>query len=109
MKKLYMASKLRIFVALFLLLNFLTIFASLTAGSVSEWHWIFALATILVAGTVIYYMRAPFHVLAQVDTVLREMYEGKFDSRITQVAWMGEPGHIAWNLNDTLDQLEAFF
>jgi methyl-accepting chemotaxis protein len=109
MKKLYMASRLRIFVALFLVLNFLTILASLTAGSFREWHWVFAIATMLVAGSVIYYMRAPFHVLAQVDTVLREMYEGKFDSRITQVAWMGEPGHIAWNLNDTLDQLEAFF
>lgn len=109
MRKLYMASKLRIFVATFLGLNFMTILTSLTMESYHQWHWIFAVATMLVAATLIYHMRAPFQVLAQVDTVLREMYEGKFDSRITQVAWMGEPGHIAWNLNDTLDQLEAFF
>ncbi len=109
MKKLFLATRLRIFVATFLVLNFLTIFAALTSGEFRQWHWIFAVATALVAGMLLYRMRAPFQVLTQIDSVLREMYEGKFNSRITQVAWMGEPGHIAWNLNDTLDQLETFF
>lgn len=63
----------------------------------------------LVAGMLLHRMRAPFQVLAQINTVLKEMSAGRYDSRITCVAWMGEPGEIAWQLNDSLDQLEAFF
>jgi methyl-accepting chemotaxis protein len=109
MKKLYMATRLRIYVASFLIVNFLTIVTSYTKAGFDELPWILAMVSTVLAIGMFYRMRAPFEVLKQVDSVLREMYEGKFDSRITQVRWMGEPGHIAWNLNDTLDQLEVFF
>jgi methyl-accepting chemotaxis protein len=54
-------------------------------------------------------MKMPFHVMKQTEHVLDEMLEGQFSSRITEVPWMGEAGHIAWNLNESLDQLETFF
>ena len=54
MKKLFLATRLRIFVATFLVLNFLTISAALTSGEFRQWHWIFAVATVLVAGMLLY-------------------------------------------------------
>ena len=109
MYRLYMAARLRLYAVAFMLLNFLTIFAALTWGGYRTWHWVFAIFSIFFAGLLLVRMRGPFQVLAQIDGVLKEMLQGKFDSRITRVAWMGEPGQIAWDLNDSLDQLETFF
>ncbi|MBV1916097.1 MAG: CZB domain-containing protein [Pseudomonadales bacterium] len=54
-------------------------------------------------------MRGPMHCLAEIKRVIEEMHQGKFGSRITGVPWTGELGLIAWDLNESMDQMEAYF
>jgi methyl-accepting chemotaxis protein len=109
MKRLYLADRLKVCVAVFVILNLLTILSFLVFDGYRHWIWIFpllSLATGLVAGN---RMKMPFHVMKEIDRVLKETLAGQYTSRITRVPWMGEAGHIAWNLNESLDQLETFF
>ncbi|MCU7843721.1 MAG: CZB domain-containing protein [Candidatus Thiodiazotropha sp. (ex Monitilora ramsayi)] len=109
MKRLYLATRLQIYVVAFVLLNLFSILSVLLVDGYRHWLWLFPLAAILVAVVISYRMKMPFYVMKRIDEVLQEMLDGQFTSRVTQVPWMGEAGHIAWNLNETLDQLETFF
>ena len=109
MKRLYLATRLQIYVVAFVLLNLFSILSILLVDGYRHWLWLFPLAAILIAVIISYRMKMPFYVMKRIDEVLQEMLEGQFTSRVTQVPWMGEAGHIAWNLNETLDQLETFF
>ena len=109
MNRLYLATRLQIYVALFVLLNFSSVLSVFLTEGYRHWLWIFPLFSIAVAGIIAYRMRMPFYVMKRIDEVLQDMLAGQFSSRITRVPWMGEAGHIAWNLNESLDQLETFF
>ncbi|MEW8627143.1 MAG: methyl-accepting chemotaxis protein [Candidatus Thiodiazotropha sp.] len=109
MKRLYLATRLKIYVLIFVLLSVASVFSSWLGEGYHHWHWLFPLGTLIVAGIISHRMKMPFHVMKQTEQVLDEMLEGQFSSRITEVPWMGEAGHIAWNLNESLDQLETFF
>lgn len=50
-----------------------------------------------------------FAVLNAIDETLVSASSGSFYKRIVRVAGMGELGHVAWQLNDLLDQIEAYF
>jgi len=50
-----------------------------------------------------------FIVLEAINNTLESASEGNFSARITQVAGMGEVGKTAWELNDLLDRMEAYF
>ncbi|MEW8026778.1 MAG: methyl-accepting chemotaxis protein [Candidatus Thiodiazotropha sp.] len=109
MKRLYLATRLKVYVAVFVTLNLLTILSVHLSGGYQHWLWLFPLLSIATAMVIGYRMKMPFYVMREIDRVLTEMLEGQFTSRITRVPWMGEAGHIAWNLNESLDQLETFF
>jgi methyl-accepting chemotaxis protein len=109
MKRLYLAARLKLITTLFVLITLLNIVASLLGGGYHHWHWLFLFAATAAAFLLIRGMQLPFYVMKQTELVLTEMLAGKYTSRITRTPWMGEAGHIAWNLNETLDQLETFF
>ncbi|MCU7795661.1 MAG: CZB domain-containing protein [Candidatus Thiodiazotropha sp. (ex Myrtea spinifera)] len=109
MKRLYLATRLQIYVVVFVLLNLFSILSVLIIDGYRHWFWLFPILAIGVAAIISYRMKMPFLVMRRIDQVLQEMLQGQFTSRITEVPWMGEAGHVAWNLNETLDQLETFF
>ncbi|MCU7878659.1 MAG: CZB domain-containing protein [Candidatus Thiodiazotropha sp. (ex Lucinoma borealis)] len=109
MKRLYLATRLQIYVMAFVLLNFFSVLSVLIVDGYRHWLWGFPLLALAVAFIIRYRMKMPFYVLQQIEKVMQEMLEGQYTSRITTVPWMGEAGHIAWNLNESLDQLETFF
>ncbi|MEJ2394202.1 MAG: methyl-accepting chemotaxis protein [Candidatus Thiodiazotropha sp.] len=109
MKRLYLAARLKIVVSIFIFISLLSVLASFLSAGYSHWHWLFPLSSLALAIWLTQGMKTPFYVLKQTEQVLDEMLEGQFTSRITSVPWMGEAGHVAWNLNETLDQLETFF
>lgn len=109
MKRLYLATRLKVLVAVFVILNLLTILSVLLLGGYQHWLWVFPLLSIATAVLVGHRMKMPFYVMQEIERALQEMLQGQFTSRITRVPWMGEAGHIAWNLNESLDQLETFF
>jgi methyl-accepting chemotaxis protein len=109
MKRLYLATRLKIAALIFVLLTLTSVISSWFGGGYNHWQWLFLLTTAAIAVIFISGMKTPFYVMQQTDKVLNEVLDGQFTSRITQVPWMGEAGHIAWNLNESLDQLETFF
>ncbi len=109
MNRLYLATRLKIYVALFVIYTLLNLFFSWFSDGYQHWHLIFPLLSLGTAVVVYMRMKMPFYVMKRTETVLEEMLEGQFSSRITNVPWMGEAGHIAWDLNESLDQLETFF
>ncbi len=109
MKQLYLAARLKIYIALFTFFPLAGVLASWLAGGYSNWQFVFPLLSVITALLLYQRMKMPFYVMKRIDNLLEEMQEGKFTSRITDVPWMGEAGHIAWNLNESLDQLETFF
>ena len=54
-------------------------------------------------------MRGPLYCIGEIKRVIQEMHEGKFGSRITNVPWTGELGQVAWDMNESMDQMEAYF
>lgn len=109
MKRLYLVTRLKIFIALFVLFAFASVFFSWLGEGYSHWLLIFPLATLISAVILLQSIKMPFYVMQRTEQVLEEMLQGKFTSRITGVPWIGEAGHIAWDLNESLDQLETFF
>ncbi len=109
MKRLYLADRLKIIVAILLILNIASVVGSWLGDGYHHWHWLIPIAAVIVSFLLVRGFNLPLYVMKQTEDVLDEMIQGQFSSRITQVPWMGEAGHIAWNLNESLDQLETFF
>lgn len=109
MKRLYLAARLQLNLLIFVLLNLLSILSVLWLDGYRHWMWIFPVSGAALALLINQRMKMPFQVMKRTEQVLEEMLEGQFTSRLTNVPWMGEAGHIAWDLNETLDQLETFF
>lgn len=109
MKRLYLASRLRIYCSAFVFVNLLTIISIMMAGGYAHWQWAFPILSLALMIILFQRMEMPFHVMKRTNDVIEEMLNGEYTSRITQVPWMGEAGHIAWSLNEALDQLETFF
>ncbi|MEW8205262.1 MAG: methyl-accepting chemotaxis protein [Candidatus Thiodiazotropha taylori] len=109
MKRLYLATRVKIYLLIFVLLSIASVFSSWLGEGYHHWQWLIPLATLIIAVLVNHHVKMPFQVMKQTEQVLDEMLAGQFTSRITNVPWMGEAGHISWNLNESLDQLETFF
>jgi len=109
MKRLYLAARLKLYAAIMVFLTLAGVISAWLGDGYHHWLWLFPLVSIGLTMLVIRGMRMPFFVMKQTEQVLDEMLDGQFTSRITNVPWMGEAGHIAWNLNESLDQLETFF
>ena len=69
------------------------------------------LLTISVLASIVFlaHMRGPLRCISVITKVIREMQLGNLSSRITQVPWTGELGLVAWDLNESMDQMEAYF
>jgi len=109
MKNLCLQSKLRILIYVFisglLLLAGLGIWRHGFDPLVSP--IIFAL--IGLAAYALWWQRKPFAMMAKVDDLMKEAVAGRFGGRITHIPDMGEIAQVAWDFNEMLDQLEAFF
>lgn len=73
------------------------------------WFWIYPLAI----GGIIFAMR--LHLLRMLNTLhqihhtIKLSKRGELHHRINDVAGLGEVGQVAWELNDLLDQMQAYF
>ena len=109
MKRLYLADRLKVIVLIMVMLNVASVGSAWFGGGHSYWHWLIPMAAIVIGILFVRGFQLPIYVMKQTENVLDEMIQGQYSSRITRVPWMGEAGHIAWNLNESLDQLETFF
>ncbi|MCU7930306.1 MAG: hypothetical protein KZQ90_05860 [Candidatus Thiodiazotropha sp. (ex Codakia rugifera)] len=109
MNRLYLVSRIKVYVTIFTFLHLFSVLSVFMLDGYRHWLWLFPALTVLVTLIILHRIKKPFYVLQRIDDILTEMLEGKFSSRITKVPWMGEAGMIAWNLNESLDQLETFF
>jgi len=109
MKRLYLASRLRIYGALFFLISLMAPASAMMVDGYAHWQWLFPMLSLGLLLILFQRMKMPFYVMKRTNDVLEEMLAGQYSSRITNVPWMGEAGHIAWSLNEALDQLETFF
>ncbi len=108
MKRLYLQTRYNLIIALLVLYSLLI--AGLGALGIDPlWQGVVALAALATGLLAWWVMRMPFRVINNIRTLLGEMRQGRYTSRITRVPWMGEAGHLAWDLNEVLDQLETFF
>ncbi len=108
MKRLYLQTRYNLIIALLVLYSLLI--AGLGALGIDPlWQGVVALAALATGLLAWWVMRMPFRVINNIRNLLGEMRQGRYTSRITRVPWMGEAGHLAWDLNEVLDQLETFF
>jgi methyl-accepting chemotaxis protein len=109
MRRLFLASRIKIYLALqtgFVGALVANQFIS-AEGKVEA--LILLVFSILVTVLFLHGMREPMHCVAEIKRVIREMHGGEFGSRITGVPWTGELGQIAWDMNESMDQMEAYF
>jgi len=61
------------------------------------------------AAYALWWQRQPFAVMDKVRGIIREVVQGRFHGRITQIPHTGELGELAWEINEMMDQMEAYF
>ncbi len=109
MNRLFLASRAK----LYLVVNALLIWMATISVYLSEgflpWMWLFPLAATVLGIVCHTRLRGPLDTIAKICEVLRAMRKGDYSQRITKVPHMGELGLIAWDLNESLDQIETFF
>jgi hypothetical protein len=88
MNRFYLSTRLKIYVSVFVGLNLLTTFSVILAGEYRHWIWLFPMLGIALAVFIFRRMKMPFNAMKQIDDVLKEMLEGQFTSRVTQVPCM---------------------
>jgi methyl-accepting chemotaxis protein len=89
---------------------FLLFAAAVLAGMPPVWASAAALA-VLVVFTVSAVRRIAKHSdqVGKISRLASEVYDGRFEYRITHIQRGTELGAVSWQLNDMLDQLEAMF
>ena len=108
-KRLFLASRIKLFAVLQTCLVAAVVAIQFFSSGDSIFPLIL-LATSLLASTIfLVNMRGPLHCINEITRVLRDMQQGKLGSRITKVPWTGELGLVAWDLNESMDQMEAYF
>ncbi len=86
-----------------------TVLTSFTLHGVDAFMLVFLLAGAVVSGFGQWLVRRWLAPLAQLNAVISDVAQGRFNSRIVDVADTDEIGIVCWNVNDMLDQLGAFF
>ena len=109
MKRLFLISRIKIYIVVNALLILAALGSMTLMGKYESWMWSFAL--ISVAMNLIFFLRLnkPYETIVKIRHVLHAMAQGNYSERITEVRHMGELGQIAWDLNESLDQIETFF
>jgi methyl-accepting chemotaxis protein len=88
-------------------------------AAATGWVWLqhgfdWGVAALLVVGVVAghFYVlrtRADLALLGQLQSVARDVADGKVGSRVIRIAQEDEIGRVCWHMNDMLDQLETCF
>ncbi|RMG49906.1 MAG: chemotaxis protein [Gammaproteobacteria bacterium] len=108
MKRLYLQTRYNLLISLLTLYS-LVIAGMGMLGAQPVWQGSVALLALLTGLFAWWSMRTPFRVINNIRHAVKQMQQGQYTMRITRVPWMGEAGHLAWDLNEVLDQLETFF
>ncbi|EXJ14573.1 methyl-accepting chemotaxis protein [Imhoffiella purpurea] len=93
-------------------LSALTLVGVLYALWQSGTDWILATILVLAVGLTLFAqnrIRAWLEPIARLNRLTSEVVAGRFENRITDIRHEDEIGRLCWNVNDMLDQLEAFF
>jgi methyl-accepting chemotaxis protein len=108
MRNLSFPSKLTFFAGLFVAL-FVVDFAVETV--LLGFHWnglVFLLLAVSIGAWMGALGRQAFAPLAQLTEVIQDISQGRFGRRVTGIDEGNEIGRLCWQVNDMLDQLEAF-
>ena len=108
-KRLFLASKIRLYILVQSLMILLMLGISAAMDGFSNWLFVPVLLSGLASFYFNRYLAYPLEAMEKIKAVLNDMHAGRYSSRITNVPWMGEIGMLAWSLNESLDQLEAYF
>ncbi len=108
-KRLFLASKIRLYILVQSLMMLSMLGISALADGFSGWLFLPVLLSGVVSLYFNRYLAYPMEAIEKIKSVLNDMHEGRYSSRITNVPWMGEIGLLAWSLNESLDQLETYF
>ena len=109
MNRLFLASRVRLFLILNSLLFWVVTLSTFLAGEFQAWMWLFPIVATVVGLVTQFHLRQPLDAVAKIREVLDHMRKGDYSQRITNVPHMGELGLIAWDLNESLDEFETFF
>ncbi len=109
MKRLFLASKLRIYMVLNNGLMLLMMVYVFFVEAYSHWLWLFVATSFTISIFANYNLKSALHTVDKIRNVLGGMLKGDYKNRIANVPGMGELGQIAWDLNESLDQIEPFF
>ena len=109
MKNLFWGSKFALMLSCFngLLLLMLVLASS---NGVPAWlPWLLLVISCGFSVLIFHKVAVPLGVLQQIRDILKKARNGDFSVRITNVPNMGEVGQVAWEVNETFDQLETYF
>ncbi len=109
MTSLYLQSRLKLLIHGFNLVLFALMVVSSWRHGFDPLYLIFWALGSALGLYALWWQRKPFAVLNRVTEVMSDVSQGRFSRRITNIPEMGEVGKMAWQINDVLDQLEAFF
>ena len=109
MNRLFLASRVKLYLVACSLLMWTAILSVYFAEGFQQWMWLFPIVSTLLGGIAHIHLRHPLHAIAKIRRVLNGMRKGDYSQRITEVPHMGELGLIAWDLNESLDEIETFF
>ncbi|HEX22915.1 MAG TPA: hypothetical protein ENH21_05735 [Chromatiales bacterium] len=109
MNRLFLASRVKLYLVACSLLMWTAILSVYFAEGFQQWMWLFPIVSTLLGGIAHIRLRHPLHAIAKIRRVLNGMRKGDYSQRITEVPHMGELGLIAWDLNESLDEIETFF
>jgi len=109
MNRLFLASRAKLYLAANGIIAWAAAFGIFLAGEYQHWMWAFPILATLLGVSVHIGLRHPLDAIAKIRVVLDAMRKGDYSQRITRVPHMGELGLIAWDLNESLDEIETFF
>jgi len=91
------------------------LFISLLAGFVIEtlvvgfhWTYIFGIANLVAVGLLYMYVTKVQRCVLGFSSVVKDVNNGKFESRLTHVSDGGELNEACWAVNNMLDKIEVF-
>lgn len=109
MNRLFLASRVKLYLATTGAIAWGAVISIYLAGEYRHWMWLFPLAAAVLSITFHIRLRQPLDAIRKIRQVLDAMRKGDYSQRITKVPHMGELGLIAWDLNESLDEIETFF
>ncbi|HEB91981.1 MAG TPA: hypothetical protein ENI94_00605 [Gammaproteobacteria bacterium] len=109
MNRLFLASRARLYLVANALLMWATILSVYLSGGFQPWMWLFPIIATALGIVCHIHLSLPLDAIAKIREVLHAMRKGNYSQRITKVPHMGELGLVAWDLNESLDEIETFF